>query len=211
MSLALRFTRPVELAARGRKWRLLFTHGALLDIEELSGLPAMEVNLAKFSAKLLRAVLFAALRGAGEVITIEEAGTMLRPGDTARVRSLLIEAWKASMPVHDHELPRQSPNSESQQLTILDAWAEARYDLHLSDDEWQNMTPRMLQALSRRRLRSMRWRELMNAVQCAHTVNHSFRAPQTPSLPNDYMLHDWPDPVAPPVTGETVMKALRGL
>ena len=204
--IARRLTKPVELWACGRKWQLLITHRVLLDIGELTGMDAMRVNLARPSALVLRAVLFAVLREAGAVISLEGAGGMLRPGAAASIRASLIAAWRASMPDPEEEEKPVSASAEPP-LTALEAWATARYDLRLSDEEWLSMTPRMLHALSQHRLESMRWSELMMGVLCAHTVNHSFSAPKKPTSPRSYMLHPWPENCLP-VYGETLISVV---
>jgi hypothetical protein len=199
------FTRPVELWACGRKWRLLITHRVLLVIGELTGIDAMRVSLARPSALVLRAVLFAALREAGARISLEEAGAMLRPGVIAGIRAALVETWQASMPDPEPE-DRATKRSAEPPLTTLEAWATARHDLRLSDEEWLSMTPRMLHALSHHHLENMRWSELMMGVLCAHTVNHSFCAPKKPTSPRSYMLHPWPESnQRRPVYGETLI------
>ena len=203
--IAQRLTKPVEIAFAGQRWRILFTHRVLLDIEELTGQPAMRVNLAQPSAKLLRAALFAALREAGAGLSLGDAGALLRPGAAARSRAALIEAWRASMP--DPEPAEVDPPSSAEPLAALDAWAEARYDLRLSGEEWLGMTPRMLRALTKRRLENMRWSELLAGIITAHSVNHSFRAPKDWRTPGSYMPHPWPhtEPERAPVTGETLI------
>jgi len=99
------------------------------------------------------------------------------------------------------------PAGDREPLSTMDAWAEARFDLRLSDEEWLGMTPRMLRALSKRRLENMRWSELVIARLAAETVNHSFRGPKKPTMPREYMIHPWPEVVQerPPVTGEMLM------
>ena len=89
----------------------------------------------------------------------------------------------------------------------MNAWAEARFDLRLSDEEWLGMTPRMLRALSKRRLESMRFSELLMGIQTAHTVNRSFHAPKQWSTPGSYMPHPYPEvhQERAPVTGETLL------
>jgi hypothetical protein len=213
--LAHRITKPIEIPAGGARWRIAFTHRALLDIEELTGMGAMQVNLANLSAGLLRAVLFAVLREAGAATSITEAGEILRPGAVPKIRALLIEAWTASMPETDRDDEEEpSTGNAAEPLTTLDAWAKARYDLRLSDDDWLSMTPRMVYALSKRRLESARQFELMVGVLCAHTVNHSFHAPRNSTNPRSYMLHPWPERASAHstrVTGETVMTVFADL
>ena len=205
MPLAHRLTRPIFLPAAGRKWRIVFTHRALLAIEELTGLDAMRVNLTHLSARLLRAVLFAALREAGSEASVAEAGAMLRPGAVERIRHTLIEGWIASFPDPEPHASSDDDDSPPPPLSTIDAWAKARYDFRLSDEEWLSMTPRMLHAIALRDLERMRQSEMMLAVLCAHTVNSSFRAPRTPTQAAAYMLHPYPVKDAGPVFGETIM------
>ena len=188
--LAHQLTKRVEISNGTAKWRIAFTHRVLLEIEELTGMGAMQIHLADLSASLLRAVLFAVLREAGAKTSLKEAGEILRPGAMPKIRALLIDAWLASMPeIERDEEGQSSAGKTDEPLTTLDAWAKARYDLLLSDDEWLSMTPRMLHALSKRRLESSRQFELMISVLCAHTVNHSFHAPKNSTAPRSYMLH----------------------
>lgn len=213
VSIAHRLTRPVELSAGGGAWRILFTHRVLLDIEELTGLNAMQVNLGQLSARLLRAVLFAVLREAGAPFSLAEAGVLLLPTDVARIRGSLIEAWQASMPEADPDAEQASPGrSEDAVLTTLEAWARARYDLRLSDEEWLSMTPRMAYALFEQRLEHMRWSELMMGIICAHTVNSGFRAPRRPTQPASYMLHPWPErETVQAIHGEDIMRVFADI
>ena len=213
--LAHQLTKRVEIPAGGARWRIAFTHRVLLEIEELTGMAAMQIHLAHLSARLLRAVLFAVLREAGAKTSLSEAGEILRPGAMPKTRALLIEAWVAYMPETEREEEGDPPSSgESEPLTTLEAWAKARFDLRLSDEEWLSMTPRMVHALSNRRLESSRQFELMVSILCAHTVNHSFHAPKTATNPRSYMLHPWPEERESgpkKVTGETLLGLFAAL
>jgi hypothetical protein len=204
----------VGISAGGARLRIAFTHRVLLEIEELTGMGAMQIHLANLSASLLRAVLSAVLREAGAKTSLKEAGEMLRPGSMPKTRALLIEAWIASMPEPEREAGEAPSSVGSEPLTTLDAWAKARFDLRLSDDEWLSMTPRMVHALSKRRLESSRQFELMIGILCAHTVNHSFHAPKTATDPRSYMLHPWPEEGesgTKKVTGETLIGVFSAL
>jgi hypothetical protein len=212
--LAHKLTKPVGISTGGARWRIAFTHRVLLEIEELTGMGAMQIHLANLSASLLRAVLFTVLREAGAKTSLKEAGEMLRPGSMPKTRALLIEAWIASMPETECEEGEPQSAVAPEPLTTLDAWSKARFDLRLSDDEWLSMTPRMVHALSKRRLESSRQFELMISILCAHTVNHSFHAPKTATDPRSYMLHPWPDQResgATKVTGETLFGVFAAL
>lgn len=214
--MARRLTTPVELSAGGERWTILFTHRALLDIESMTGLDAMQCNLARLSARMLRAVLAAALREAGHPCSLSEAGRILVPAAVAAVRRTLIEAWQASMPdpvpgIPNKDLDEKPAIEPTVGLSTLTAWARARYGLRLTDEEWLGMTPRMVHALGQQRLEDMQWQELMMGVLCAHTVNHSFRAPKDPSLPRSYMLHKYPEEPARQVCGEEIMNVFANL
>ena len=213
--IAFRLTKWVEIPARGTTWRIAFTNRVLLHIEELTGVGAMQLRLSDSSARLLRAVLFAVFREAGAEVSLEEAGKMLRPGAMPKLRAQLVAAWAASMPEPE---PVDAEESDSEEpagpINTLDAWARARFDLRLSDEEWLSMTPRMLHALAKRRLESVRQFELMVSILCAHTVNHSFHAPKVWTNPRSYMPHPWPESEATGsarVTGETLMGLFSGL
>ena len=78
------------------------------------------------------------------------------------------------------------------------------------DEEWLAMTPRMLHAIALRNLQLTRESELMLAKLCAHTVNGGFHAPQTPTQPQSYMNHPYPEQAARPVFGEDIMGAFAG-
>jgi len=214
--MARRLTTPVELSAGGERWIIAFTHRALLDIESMTGLDAMQINLSRLSARLLRAVLAAALREAGYPCALSEAGRMLAPAALPVVRKTLIEAWLASMPAPGPGIPDEEPDAEAAteppvRLSTLTAWARARYILRLSDEDWLGMTPRMVHALNQQRLEDMQWQELMMGVLCAHTVNHSFRAPKDPRLPYSYMIHRFPEPPARTLCGEEIMNVFATL
>ena len=200
MRLASRLTGRHELTALGKQWGVVFTHGALLHIEELTSIDVLGAGLrfnASMSARVLRAVLFAVLRDAGCPIAIEEAGAMLRLGELAAIRGVLVSAWVDSMPQ-----PGVAPASSGggRRMSWLSAWAIARQDLGLSDEEWLAMTPRMAQALSLQRIERQRELELMVAVLTANTINFSSCHPSKAVLPREFMLHPWPASPSKPVT-----------
>ena len=199
----------MDLDIAGRTWRLVFTNRVILDIGNLTGTEAMTLTLGNLNAKLLRAVLFAALAEAGCRLSLEQVGALLIPDDIPRIQYALYRAWIASLP--DPDPKKEATGDKPEALSTLDAWARARYNLKLSDEEWLAMTPRMLHALSKCHLDDMRHREMMFAILGAHTVNSSFRAPQTPVQPGVFMQHPWPDDdqapdeLYPPVYGEHIL------
>jgi hypothetical protein len=212
-SIALRLSRKVEIDALGRSWQILFTHDALLDLLELTGLDAFasEIDLTRPSSKLLRAALYVALRHAGAAdFTLKAAGEMMRLGGMTKIRVALLDAWCASMPEPEPVVESDDEEGEEvkarEPLTRLKAWAIARENLRLSDREWLSMTPRMLQELTRQRLENMQWQELMVGTIVAHNANHSMRAPEKAYTAKDFMLHPFPKTARQRgVTGEEIM------
>ncbi len=95
----------------------------------------------------------------------------------------------------------------------MDAWAIARYDLELTDEEWLEMTPRQLQALRSRHLHAQQREELLMGIVASTTANFSFCRPERPLTPEQFMLHPMPRPASsePAVTGESLMSLVRAL
>jgi hypothetical protein len=92
-------------------------------------------------------------------------------------------------------------------LTWMEAWSIARQDLRLGDDEWLEMTPRMLHALRKRQIEQMQREELLVGILASTTANFSFCAPEKPLHPEIFMLHPLPPQPTKPVTGEDIMAA----
>ena len=101
----------VELKLDGRTWPLVVTHNALIECEELTGLNliAGEVNLLRPSAKLVRALLYVALRRAGAKYTLEQVGILIHPQNIVMVQEALLTAWAASMPGPEDNAERPTP------------------------------------------------------------------------------------------------------
>jgi hypothetical protein len=57
-----------------------------------------EVNILRPSAKLIRALLFLALKHAGAKYTIEQVGALIHPQNISFLQEQLLLAWQASMP-----------------------------------------------------------------------------------------------------------------
>lgn len=94
-------------------------------------------------------------------------------------------------------------------LTWLDAWAIARGTLGLSNDEWLEMTPRQLNALRKRYVERIQREELLIGLVCSTTANFSFCRPNRMLTARDFMLHQFPEPPTPPLTGEMISAAFR--
>jgi hypothetical protein len=95
----------------------------------------------------------------------------------------------------------------------MDAWAIARHDLHLTSEEFLDMTPRMLQALCRRDLIAMQRNELLVGILASTVANFGFARPDQPLKPEDFMLHPVQQPAVPPepLTGERLRSMIHAL
>jgi hypothetical protein len=89
----------------------------------------------------------------------------------------------------------------------MEAWSIARYELRLSDDEWLEMTPRMLHALRKRQLEQLQREELLVGIIASTSANFSFCKPEDPLSPELFMLHPFPQQPIKPLTGEDIMAA----
>jgi hypothetical protein len=92
-------------------------------------------------------------------------------------------------------------------LTWLEAWSIARQELRLSDDEWLEMTPRMLYALRKRQIEQLQREELLVGILASTSANFSFCRPEKPLTPELFMLHPFPPQPEVPMTGEDIMAA----
>lgn len=201
-------TRRVEFSYEGCPWPLVFTHGALLRCEELTGTPMLKARLAQPSARLLRALLFVALREAGAPCTLEKAGEQITRKSIASVRATIIGAWAASMadpsPAAKEEAASSDPEHE---FGWMQAWAYARVELGLTDEEWLAMTPRQFAALQQARIVQMQREELLIGIVASTVQNFSMGASKKPASPQDFMLHKLPElPI-----GEQIMQQMRKL
>ncbi len=109
--LADRLIKKVEIKLDGKTWPLVITHNVLIEVEDLTGLNVLmgEVNIARPSAKLLRAVLFLALRRAGADYTLEQVGELINPGNLVMIQEGILTAWAASMPEEKPQDPPTAP------------------------------------------------------------------------------------------------------
>jgi hypothetical protein len=102
-TISEKLIRKVELKLDGKTWPLVVTHNVLIECEDLTGLNliAGEVNLLRPSAKLVRALLYVALRRAGAKYTLDQVGDLINPENIVMVQEGLLTAWAASMPAPD--------------------------------------------------------------------------------------------------------------
>jgi hypothetical protein len=202
MDLAAQLTPRVEVSLGGRSWRLCFTHRVLLECEELTGLSLLTgANLS--SARLIRVLLYCALRRAGATYTLEQVGGFIRPTTLSSIQQAVGAAWQSSMP--DPEPQYGSARETAEAFTWLHAWSMARYDLHLTADEWLDMTPRQLHALKRRQLAQWRREELLIGIVASTTANFSMCHPRSPIRADSFMLHPFPRGLEAQQTVEDVM------
>jgi hypothetical protein len=207
--LARWLTKRVEFSLGGQKWPLVFTHRALFFCEELTGMDMLTTSLVDSSATLIRALIFAALDCAGAKCSLPVVGEEINRVGISRARIALVTAWAASMvPVE----PETKDSYAEHRPTWLDAWAIARQDLKLSDNEWLDMTPRQFAALQKARLKEMQREELLVGKIEAAVKNYSMRAPKKWVSPHDLMIHKFPKPTTPTfLSGEFILSQFKRL
>jgi hypothetical protein len=90
----------VEVKLDGKVWPLIITHNTLIEAEDLTGLNTLtgEVSILRPSAKLIRALLFLALKDAGAEYTLQNVGLLINPKNIVKIQEGLLSAWEASMP-----------------------------------------------------------------------------------------------------------------
>lgn len=209
--LAEWLTPRVEVALGGERWAVVFTHQVLLEIEQLTGCSAMagEINLWTPSARLLRAAVYTTARRAGVGLSMEQAGRMVATAAGLGAAAQLRAAWIASMPEPETEGP--SKEKRRRATSWPQVWADNREHLRLGSAEWLEMTPRMVQELSRSRLEAGRQREWLLSRIGAHIVNFGFCRPNPP-LPDDvFMSNPWKKRGGQAQTGDDVLRMLAGV
>jgi hypothetical protein len=109
-SVSEKLTKKVMVRLDDKEWPIVITHNVLIDCEELTGLNVLtgEVNLLKPSAKLVRALLYLALKGAGAKYSIEQIGDLITPKNLSTIQEALLNAWAASMP-DEEEIEEERP------------------------------------------------------------------------------------------------------
>lgn len=206
--LAEWLTKRVTFSMRGQKWPLVFTHRALFMCQELTGLDMIAVNLTNPSASLVRALLFAALDGAGANCTIKEVGQEVGRIGLASARRTLVAAWAASMAEPGIEQHIADPGAP--ECGWMDAWSAAREELRLAADEWLDITPRMFAALQKSRLGTLQREEFLVGLVVATLQNFSMSPPKKPAKPESFMLHKLPElPIGDQIMAE--MAKFRGI
>jgi hypothetical protein len=73
----------------------------------------------------------------------------------------------------------------------LHFWSVALYDLHLTTDEFYDLTPRQFGALHKRHLYKVEHDEFMFAQLNSWIANTGFRNAEKPTTPYDFMPSQW--------------------
>jgi hypothetical protein len=101
----MRPTIPVVKILLDRERTLRFDFNALASFEDATGLSALEPGVwMNPNAKILRALLWAAMLHEDETITIKEVGAMLHPGNIKDVNLKIREASFAASPESPDEV-----------------------------------------------------------------------------------------------------------
>jgi hypothetical protein len=196
----------------GRRWWLRITYQVLLDCEEATGVDMLAASseVARPTVRMLRALLTAALHAAGAEWTAREVGKLLTLRNVGRVHEALLAAWAASMPESKRE-PDAGGQGQGRVMTWLEAWAAARVELGLTDEEWLEMTPRQLHALKEARLEQMQREELLVCNVAAEVANAGGRWVRDHAVDAEFfMIHKLKQKQfeSGRVTGEMVMAIL---
>jgi hypothetical protein len=194
----------------GRRWWLRITYQVLLDCEEATGVDMLAASseVARPSVRMLRALLTAALRAAGAEWTAREVGKMLTLRNVGRVHEALLAAWTGSMPDRGPGARGQGPGRV---ITWPEAWASARRELGLADEEWLDMTPRQVHALKEVWLEQMQREELLVCNVAAEVANAGGRWVRDHAVDAEFfMIHKLKQKQREdgPVTGEQIMSVL---
>jgi len=98
--VANRVIEKVKIRLDGREWPLIVNHNLLCDLEDMTGANVLfgADNIAKPSAKMIRALLYLCLREQGAEYTLQQVGELITAANLHLVTKGIIEAWVASMP-----------------------------------------------------------------------------------------------------------------
>lgn len=165
----------------------------------------LTADMANPPMRLIRALLFCALAGAGVVMSLEDAGEAISEIGLHPVGGLLARAWVASMSEYE---PSSEPLAK---VTWLEAWglSTSRDGLGLTDEQWMDMTPRQIRMLHKLRLDRIQSEEFLVGIVTSHIVNFSMAAPKKPVKAVDFMVHKFPEPKPEPITAEFIAEQFR--
>lgn len=113
-TIADKLIQKVEVRLDGETWPIVITHNVLIECEDLTGLNVLsgEVNLLRPSAKLVRALLYLALKRAGAKYTLDQVGDLISPNNIVKIQEAILTAWAASMPEEDADEERPTKAAE---------------------------------------------------------------------------------------------------
>lgn len=113
-SITDKLIKRVEIKLDGKTWPVVINHNLLIDVEDLIGVNVLTgtgLNITQPSAKILRAVLYLALKAAGANYTIEKIGDLIGPHNIMSIQKSILTAWAASMPLPE---PDENPTEAAQ-------------------------------------------------------------------------------------------------
>lgn len=214
MTIAERLSPRHAISFAGRDWRVLFTNELLLRLEQATNEDILTkgLNLRTPSALTLRTIVHEVLLHAGAECSPKDVGKLLSIGRIMEIRLTLFEAWQSSMP--DPEKRRgkgQQKQVKYERLTWINAWARARLNLGISDQEWLELTPRLVHEMLREWMENRRELEVMFGLVIAHSTFYSGNYKGELPDPKSYMLHPWDDSEGNVTVGEIAMREFSKL
>lgn len=142
------------------------------------------------SAKALRGLLWALLKRCEPLLTREQAGSFLNRRNMAAVRLAIAKAFMACLPPPEKKGKKSEQELDlSKPMSFPETWAEGRFELGLSDEEWLAMTPRQFHYLRKSAVKTVRHFELIAGQLGAAIKNHSMNPPKKCAQARDFLLH----------------------
>ncbi|MCU1327475.1 MAG: hypothetical protein JWN34_2845 [Bryobacterales bacterium] len=104
--------KPVSLTLNDKKYDISLDTNDLIEAEDITGMNVLmgAVNIMLPSLGLLRALVFVALKKAGEKFTLEAVGKMITMGNAVPLRDAIIAAWYGG----ETEPSKQGPSTAYQ-------------------------------------------------------------------------------------------------
>jgi hypothetical protein len=177
------------------------TYRVLLDCEEMADVDLLSpsFDVTRPSARLVRALLWAALISAGCKLSERQVGAKLSLRGASRAHTALLNAWLASMPK-----AAKKPDAEGKPHTWRDSWAFAVESLGLTTEQWLDMTPLQVGALRAVYMERLQREEYLVGLIASTVANFGPRVVHKPFKPESFMIHPFEAPDTP-VTGEKLL------
>jgi hypothetical protein len=177
------------------------TYRVLLECEEIAevNLLSPSFDVTRPSARLVRALLWAALVSAGCELSEKQVGAKLSLRGASRAHAALLDAWLASMPK-----VATKPDAEGKPHAWPDSWAFAVESLGLTTEQWLDMTPLQVEALRAVYMERLQREEYLVGVIASTMANFGARVVHKPLKPESFMIHPFEAPDTP-VTGEKLL------